>query len=207
MDQLLAVTNTAAELCVTYSSVYFFVPVTGNFLRTLLPLELGKVKNKPTPWSRPLTNYTIPRTTVEPEGSLSRPQETATSPCREPYQCIPVLSQVNTLHAFPAHFFKIHFDDPPSALRSTKLPISLGSPHLKPVRTFSVPLTCNTPRPAHSSWFGHLDNTWWKVRMGFVRRGIKCNEETRFNVPAPRPHARVSYLMGFGGFCRYLQTI
>jgi hypothetical protein len=56
MDQLLAVTNTAAKMCVTCNSVSFFIPVTSNFLRTLLSLEFGKVKKKPTPWS----NCTVP---------------------------------------------------------------------------------------------------------------------------------------------------
>jgi hypothetical protein len=57
MDQLLAVTNTTAKLCVPYDSVSFFIAVTSNFLKTLLSLELGKVIKKPTPWS----NFTVPR--------------------------------------------------------------------------------------------------------------------------------------------------
>ena len=43
----------------------------------------------------------IPRTTMEPEDSLSRPLETATYPCREPHESIPVPDQVNTLPLIP----------------------------------------------------------------------------------------------------------
>ena len=54
MDQLPAVTNTAAKVCVS-----FFIPMTRIFLRTLLPRELGKVKKKPTVRSRVLPNCTV----------------------------------------------------------------------------------------------------------------------------------------------------
>ena len=68
--------NTAAKWCVMYNSVSLFIPVPSNLLRTLLPLELGKVKKEtnsmeqsPCKLYSPFGSQEIPRTTMEPEGS------------------------------------------------------------------------------------------------------------------------------------------
>jgi len=71
------------------------------------------------------------------------------------YGCLPpvsVVSQINPIHALPSYILKIHFNIIlPSMPGFFKWSLSLRLPHQKPVRTSSLPHTCCTPQPSHSS--------------------------------------------------------
>jgi hypothetical protein len=97
---------------------------------------------------------------MEPEGLLMHSQEPATSPYPETDKQVRV---------FPHHFFKIDFNIIlPSTHGSSKLSLSLRSPHQIPVCTFPLSHTCYMPWPSHSSWFDH-PNIWWGVQnMNFL---------------------------------------
>ena len=66
----------------------------------------------------------------------------------------------------PSHFLKIHFtvilpSTPGSSMRS----LSLRFPHLNPVNTSPLPLTCYVPHPLLSSLFDHSNHIWWSVQI------------------------------------------
>ena len=72
---------------------------------------------------------------------------------------VPVLSQINPVHASPSHFLKIHFNTVlPSTPRSSKAPISLRIPYETPFCTSPVAHTCHMPCPSYSFWFDHSNN-------------------------------------------------
>ena len=78
----------------------------------------------------------------------------------------PILSQINSYHASPSHFFKIYFSiillpTPGLAKRSP----SLNSLHQIPVCTSPFPHMFYMSCPSHSSWFNHLNNIWWGVHI------------------------------------------
>ena len=71
------------------------------------------------------------------------------------YKClppIPILSQINTVHAPSSHFLKVRLIIIlPSMPVSYKRCLSLRFPLQKPVCTFSLPHTCYIPRPSFFS--------------------------------------------------------
>ena len=59
---------------------------------------------------------------------------------------VPILSQINPIHALTSHFLKIHLNIIlPSRPWSSKWPISLRFPHEIPVYNSTLPQTCYMP--------------------------------------------------------------
>jgi len=78
---------------------------------------------------------------------------------------LPILNQINPVHAHASHFLKIHFNIIlPSSPRSSKWSFSLRFSYQNTVGT-SIHRTCHMPRPAHSSWLDYQNNVWWGVQI------------------------------------------
>jgi len=82
-------------------------------------------------------------------------------PCPPP---VPILSQLDPIHARTSHFLKIHFNIIlPSKAGSSKSSLSLSFPHQNPVYASPLPHMCYRLRPSNSSLFHHTNNIWWVV--------------------------------------------
>ena len=79
---------------------------------------------------------------------------------------VPILSQINPVHAFQSHSLKIRFNIIlPSMPRSSNLSLYLGSPHQNTVCTCHACHMCYMPCPSNSSWFDHPNIIWWAVQI------------------------------------------
>ena len=78
---------------------------------------------------------------------------------------VPLLSQINPIHALTSLFLKIYLNDLPSTSGSSKWSRSLRFPHQNPEYTSSLLHTGYMPRPPHSSRFNHPNSIGWGVRI------------------------------------------
>ena len=76
---------------------------------------------------------------------------------------VPMLSQIDPVHAYSSHFLNIHFNIIilASTSRFSKWFLSLRSPHQNLLCTSPVSHTCHIPRRYDSYWFDHPTIWWW----------------------------------------------
>ena len=87
---------------------------------------------------------------------------------------VPILSQMNPLHALPYYIFNIHFNCIlPSKPRSSKWFLSFWFPRHKPAYVPLLPHTCYMPCPPHSPWCNHSNNIWWGVQVMKLHKRYK----------------------------------
>ena len=73
---------------------------------------------------------------------------------------VPILSQLNPVHALTPHLLKIYLNIIlPSVRGPSKWTLSLMFPHQNPVYTSTLPHTCYIPCLPHSSRIVHLNKT------------------------------------------------
>ena len=128
------------KFCAPHAIPPYFSKILHTYLHTYLL----------TPWStvllEKLTGYQLVNNSphmMEPESSHPRLQEPAP---------VPILSQINPVHALPFHFLKTDFNIIiPSTPGSSKWSLSLRSPHQNPVCTSPLPGVCYIPCQSHSS--------------------------------------------------------
>jgi len=82
-------------------------------------------------------------------------------------QPVPILSQINPVHASPPTSWKWKFILILTShlSRSIKWSRSLKFPNQNPVCTSPAPHSLHMPKPSHASWFDHLNNIWWGVQI------------------------------------------
>jgi len=79
---------------------------------------------------------------------------------------VPILSQINQVHAPQFHFLKIHLNFILSSTPvSSKWSFSIRFSHHNPLYTSLLSNTCYMPRPFHSSRFDHANNIWWEIQI------------------------------------------
>jgi hypothetical protein len=79
---------------------------------------------------------------------------------------VPILSQLNPVHAPTSNFLTIHFNIIlPSTPGSPTWSLSPRFPHQNPICTSPLPHTRHMPRPSDSSRFYHPNNTVWGVQI------------------------------------------
>ena len=78
---------------------------------------------------------------------------------------VPILSQVNPVHASQSYFLKIHFNIILLSVSwSFKWSLSFRFPHQNPVHPSPPPDTCYVHHLSHYSWFDHQNNSLWGVQ-------------------------------------------
>jgi hypothetical protein len=106
---------------------------------------------------------------------------------------VPILSQLNPVHAPLSHFPKIRRNIIlPSTRASPKWSPSLGSPHQNPICTCLLPHTCHMARPSHSS-HSKIINRNTSGTPCICLTSVCSNHTSIFNMLSPgtqahRPH-------------------
>ena len=83
--------------------------------------------------------------------------------CHNNPQTVPILSQINPVHAQPSFLrFNIIL---PSTSGSSKWSLSFGFFHQNSVRIYILSHMCLMPCLFHSSWFHYHNNALWRVQI------------------------------------------
>ena len=75
---------------------------------------------------------------------------------------IPILSQINPVHALSPHFLQIQFNVLPSTPRSSNWSLTIRSPHHNPLCTSPLPHTCYMRPLSHFSWSNLATDVGWR---------------------------------------------
>ena len=79
---------------------------------------------------------------------------------------VPILSQIDPVHAFTSHFLKSHlYIIFPSKPGSSRWSLSIRFPHQNRLYISPPANTCHLPRPPHSSRFDNPINIGWRVQI------------------------------------------
>jgi len=74
---------------------------------------------------------------------------------------VPILSQMNPIHAFPSYFSDINL----SSIPVFRVVTSLHVFRLKFCVHFPLPHACYVPCPSHPPWMDHPNNITWSVQV------------------------------------------
>jgi len=78
----------------------------------------------------------------------------------------PIITHSNTVHAFPTHFLKIHFNIIlPSLSRSCKRSLSVRSPHKNTLCTYPIPTRARCSACLNLHCLKTPNNIWWEVQI------------------------------------------
>jgi hypothetical protein len=99
---------------------------------------------------------------------------------------VPILSQIDPVHASPTHFLTIHLNNIlPSKTRSFKSFLSLSFLQHETVCTSPVPRKCRMPHLSHSSSLYHANNIWWGVPAGIPTHKMASSPTLFSGSPVP----------------------